>query len=63
MMDSDTDIGPIFPFDLQKGNYIYEVIAEWNSYDKFSGKAHYSFYTANYYDIEFNDLQPIPQSE
>lgn len=63
MMDSDTDIGPIFPMDLQKGNYIYEVIAEWNNYDKFSGKAHYSFYTANYYDIEFNDLQPIPQSE
>lgn len=63
MMDSDTDIGPIFPMDLQKGNYIYEVTAEWNNYDKFSGKAHYSFYTANYYDIEFNDLEPIPQSE
>ncbi len=63
MMDSDTDIGPIFSMELLKGNYIYEVTAEWNSYDNFSGKAHYSFYTANYYDIEFNDLEPIPQSE
>ena len=61
MMDSDVNIGPIFPIDLKKGNYIYEVIADSKSYEKFSGKAHYSFYTANLYDINMEEAQPIPQ--
>lgn len=61
--DGSYGIAPNYIVKLKNGNYIYEVTAEWNNYDKFSGKAHYSFYTANYYDIEFNDLEPIPQSE
>ncbi len=45
MMDSDGKTDPIISIELKNGNYIYEVVAEWNSYDKFSGTAHYSFYT------------------
>ena len=61
MMDSDVNIGPIFPIDLKEGNYIYEVIADWNSYEKFSGKSHYSFYTATFYDIKMEEAQPVYQ--
>ena len=34
-----------FMIELKGGNYIYEVIAEWNSSEKYGGKACYSFYT------------------
>ena len=61
--DGSYGIAPNYIVKLKNGNYIYEVTAEWNNYDNFSGKAHYSFYTVNYYDIEFNDLQPIPPTE
>ena len=37
----DTD----FIIDLENGNYIYSVIAEWNSAENYSGRAYYSFYT------------------
>ncbi len=64
MMDSDTDIGAISSMELQDGNYIYEVIADWNSYDKFSGKAHYSFYTEKIdLKIDMESMKPIAQSE
>lgn len=52
---------PLFPIVLKEGNYIYEVIADWNNYENFSGKAHYSFYTANFYNIKMEEAQPIPQ--
>ena len=35
-----------FTIELEDGNYIYEVIAEWNMPDKFGGTASYSFCTA-----------------
>jgi len=31
--------------ELKGGNYIYEVIAAWDSSGKYGGKACYSFYT------------------
>ena len=34
-----------FMIELKGGNYIYEVIAEWNSSEEYGGKACYSFYT------------------
>ena len=34
-----------FMIELKGGNYIYEVIAEWDSSGKYGGKACYSFYT------------------
>ena len=30
---------------LKDGNYIYEIVAEWNGNEKYSGMASYSFYT------------------
>lgn len=30
---------------LKDGNYIYEIVAEWNGSEKYSGTAYYSFYT------------------
>ena len=33
-------------FTLKDGNYIYEVVATWSSYEKFSGTVRYAFYTA-----------------
>ena len=48
---------------LKKDNCIYEVTAEWNSHDEFSGKAHYSFYTSSFYDIDVDDLKPVSLSE
>ena len=30
---------------LLDGNYIYEVIAKWNSSEEYGGTAYYSFYT------------------
>ena len=30
---------------LKGGNYIYEIVAEWNGNEKYSGTASYSFYT------------------
>lgn len=34
-----------FILELKDGDYIYEVTAEWNSSEKYSGKVYYSFYT------------------
>ncbi|MBQ3956756.1 MAG: hypothetical protein II680_12770 [Clostridia bacterium] len=34
-----------FMIELKGGNYIYEVIAEWDSSEEYGGKACYSFYT------------------
>ena len=34
-----------FLIELPEGNYIYEVIAEWSSAEKYSGTVCYSFYT------------------
>lgn len=58
MIDSDSETDPIISTDLKDGNYIYEVTAEWNSYDKFSGTAHYSFYT-----ITPDEIPPSLKSE
>jgi len=33
-----------FTMELKDGGYIYEVIATWNSSEKYNGKAYYSFY-------------------
>ena len=45
---------------LKEENHIYEVVAEWNSSDKYFGTAYYSFYTKTFYDIDLDDLKPIP---
>jgi len=45
---------------LKDENYIYEVVAEWNSSDKYFGTAYYSFYTKTFYDIDLDSLTPIP---
>lgn len=58
MIDSDGETEPIITTELKDGNYIYEVTAEWNSYDKFSGTAHYSFYT-----ITPDEIPPSLKSE
>ena len=58
MIDSDGETKPIITTELKDGSYIYEVTAEWNSYDKFSGTAHYSFYT-----ITPDEIPPSLKSE
>ena len=58
MIDSDVETDPVITAELKDGNYIYEVTAEWNSYDKFSGTAHYSFYT-----ITQDEIPPSLKSE
>ena len=45
MIDSEPATEPIFSIELQDGNYIYEVIAEWNRAELYGGTAFYSFYT------------------
>lgn len=45
---------------LKDENYIYGVVAEWNSSDKYFGTAYYSFYTKTFYDIDLDSLTPIP---
>lgn len=45
---------------LKDENYIYEVVAEWNSSYKYFGTAYYSFYTENFYNIDLDDLKSIP---
>lgn len=45
MVDSNIDIAPIPTIQLKDGNHIYEVIAEWNSSEKYNGTVCYSFYT------------------
>lgn len=42
---ADDSWGVDYAIDLFDGNYIYEVVARWNSSEKYSGVAHYSFYT------------------
>lgn len=44
-VDSDVETAPIISADLKDGNYIYEIVAEWNRAERYSGKAYYSFYT------------------
>ena len=58
MIDSDGETDPIITAELKDGNYIYEVTAEWNSYEKFSGTVHYSFYT-----VTPDEVPPALKSE
>lgn len=44
-IDSNIEMAPVIFVELKDGNYIYEVIAEWNSSEECSGTARYSFYT------------------
>ena len=44
-IDSSDGCDPYFSVELKDGSYVYEVIAEWNSAEAYSGKACYSFYT------------------
>lgn len=44
-IDSSDGCDPYFSIELKDGSYVYEVIAEWNSAEAYSGKACYSFYT------------------
>ncbi len=32
-------------FEASKGEYLYEIVAEWNSYENYSGTVHYAFWT------------------
>lgn len=45
LVDSNVETAPITSVELKDGNYIYEVIAEWNSHEEYNGIARYSFYT------------------
>lgn len=45
MIDSNFETAPIISVELKDGNYIYEVVAEWNSSEMYGGTAYYSFYT------------------
>lgn len=52
---TDTDLNtPTFSIELKDGNCIYEVVAEWNSSEKYGGTAYYSFYTVK------PDMEPQP---
>lgn len=62
IIDSDTETDPIISIEMKDGNYIYEITAEWNSYEKCSGKAYYSFYTVCPDYEEACVLPPAPQS-
>lgn len=42
---ADGTYGVDYTCDLLDGNYIYEVIAEWNTNESCNGVVHYSFYT------------------
>ena len=42
---------------LLEGNYIYEVVAKWNSSEDYGGTARYSFYTV------MGDYEPVPIQE
>ena len=42
---ADGTYGVDYTCDLLDGNYIYEVIAEWNTNESYNGVVHYSFYT------------------
>ena len=44
-IDSSDGCDPYFSVELKDGNYVYEVIAEWNSAETYHGKSCYSFYT------------------
>ena len=71
--DAEGDIFPVntsviednslLPIELKDGNYIYEVTAEWNSNEKFSGTAHYSFYTVNPEALDADELSPAPKAD
>ncbi len=43
--DSDTEIPPSIHIELKDGNYIYEVMAKWDSRELYGGTALYSFST------------------
>lgn len=45
LVDSNVETAPITSVELKDGNYVYEVIAEWNSHEEYNGIARYSFYT------------------
>ena len=45
MIDSNFETKPVISIELKDGNYIYEVVSEWNSSEKYGGTARYSFYT------------------
>lgn len=45
LLDSNIETEPITSVELKDGNYVYEVIAEWNSHEEYNGIARYSFYT------------------
>jgi len=42
---ADGTYGVDYTCDLLDGNYIYEVVAEWNTNESYNGVVHYSFYT------------------
>ena len=45
---ADGTWGTDYTFTLLNGNYIYEVVAEWNTYEEFEGVVHYSFRTSGF---------------
>lgn len=49
-----------FSFNINDGNYIYEVIATWEDNQKYGGTAYYSFYTQKP-DLK-KDLTPISEN-
>lgn len=44
-VDIENGVHKDFMIDLKDGNYIYEVVAEWNSSESYGGTVHYGFYT------------------
>ena len=45
VLGEDSEFAGLHTLQLEKGEYIYEVIAAWNSHPDFHGVAHYGFFT------------------
>lgn len=60
---SGIDDQTLFVIKMKEGNYIYEIIAEWNSSEEFCGTAHYSFYTASFYNLDVSEMIPVEKKD
>ena len=58
-IDFNSQLVTNYVIQLKDGNYIYEVVAEWNSSETWGGTAYYSFYTVKP-DME---LHPIEEAD
>ncbi len=57
-VETEVDDSGNYFFNLKNGNYIYEVVAEWNSTEQYNGTVRYSFYTVRF-DIDPNSYPKL----